>query len=83
VNSNAAKDFPVMESTSLSCAWPELDCSLRFYQGVFGAAACRECGGTSCVLQFQGTPILLVTGGVPILDVVSVTQSESVTSLFL
>jgi len=72
-----------MESTSLSCAWPELDCSLRFYQGVFGAAACRECGGTSCVLQFQDTSTLPVMRGVPVLDMVSVTQIESVTSLFL
>ncbi len=36
-----------------------------FYVDVLGATLVREYGGTSVVLQFQGTWLLLVTGGGP------------------
>lgn len=36
-----------------------------FYTDVLGASLFREYGGTSAVLEFQGTWILLVTGGEP------------------
>ena len=36
-----------------------------FYRDVLGATVYREYGGTSCVLQFQGAWLLLVTGGGP------------------
>ncbi len=43
----------------------DMERSRSFYQDVLGATVYREYGGTSCVLQFQGTWILLVTGGGP------------------
>ncbi len=39
--------------------------SCSFYRDVLGAEIFREYGGTSCVLNFQGNWILLVTGGGP------------------
>jgi catechol 2,3-dioxygenase-like lactoylglutathione lyase family enzyme len=39
-----------------------------FYRDVLGATVYREYGGTSCVLQFQGSWLLLVTGGGPTED---------------
>lgn len=39
--------------------------AVRFYTEVLGASLFREYGGTSAVLQFQGTWMLLVTGGGP------------------
>ncbi len=39
--------------------------AVRFYTEVLGASLFREYGGTSAVLQFQGTWLLLVTGGGP------------------
>lgn len=39
--------------------------ALTFYTKVLGASLFREYGGTSAVLQFQGTWLLLVTGGGP------------------
>ena len=44
-----------------------------FYQNVLGAEIYREYGGTSCVLQFQGAWLLLVTGGGPTEDKPDVT----------
>ncbi len=44
-----------------------------FYRDVLGAAIHREYGGTSCVLTFQGTWLLLVTGGGPTDDKPTVT----------
>lgn len=44
-----------------------------FYRDVLGATIYREYGGTSCVLQFQGTWLLLVTGGGPTADKPDVT----------
>ena len=42
--------------------------SVTFYLDVVGATVVREYGGTSCVLQFLGTWMLLVTGGEPTAD---------------
>ena len=39
--------------------------SRSFYRDVLGAEVYREYGGTSCVLQFAGAWLLLVTGGGP------------------
>lgn len=44
-----------------------------FYRDVLGANVHREYGGTSCVLTFQGTWLLLVTGGGPTDDKPTVT----------
>ena len=38
------------------------------YRDVLGTTVYREYGGTSCVLQFQGSWLLLVTGGEPTED---------------
>ncbi len=43
----------------------EMERSRNFYRDVVGATVYREYGGTSCVLQFQGSWLLLVTGGGP------------------
>jgi catechol 2,3-dioxygenase-like lactoylglutathione lyase family enzyme len=43
----------------------DLERSKRFYRDVLGASLHREYGGTSCVLNFQGRWLLLVTGGGP------------------
>ena len=40
---------------------------------MLGASVYREYGGTSCVLQFQGSWLLLVTGGEPTKDKPTVT----------
>ncbi len=42
--------------------------SLHFYGDVLGATVVREYGGTSCVLKFQGSWLLLVIGGEPTRD---------------
>lgn len=44
-----------------------------FYHEVLGASVYREYGGSSCVLQFQGAWLLLVTGGEPTPDKPGVT----------
>jgi catechol 2,3-dioxygenase-like lactoylglutathione lyase family enzyme len=46
----------------------DLDRARNFYRDVLGAKVFREYGGTSCVLQFQGAWLLLVTGGGPTPD---------------
>ena len=51
----------------------DLDRSRTFYRDVLGAEVYREYGGTSVVLRFQGTWLLLVTGGGPTEDKPSVT----------
>ena len=43
----------------------EMARSKAFYSEVLGASIVREYGGTSCVLQFLGNWILLVTPGGP------------------
>jgi catechol 2,3-dioxygenase-like lactoylglutathione lyase family enzyme len=47
--------------------------SRAFYVDALGASVYREYGGTSCVLQLQGTWLLLVTGGGPTPDKPTVT----------
>ena len=51
----------------------ELQRSVAFYRDVLGASVYREYGGTSCVLHFLGTWLLLVTGGGPTGDKPTVT----------
>jgi catechol 2,3-dioxygenase-like lactoylglutathione lyase family enzyme len=51
----------------------DLEQSKRFYRDVLGASLYREYGGTSCVLDFQSTWLLLVTGGGPTEDKPTVT----------
>jgi lactoylglutathione lyase len=46
----------------------DLDRARSFYRDVLGATVYREYEGTSCVLQFQGSWLLLVTGGGPTED---------------
>lgn len=45
----------------------------NFYRDVLGATVYREYGGTSCVLDFRGAWLLLVTGGEPTEDKPTVT----------
>ena len=56
----------------------EINQSRDFYRDVLGAEAYREYGGTSCVMRFQGSWILLVTGGEPTKDKPTVTFSTPV-----
>jgi catechol 2,3-dioxygenase-like lactoylglutathione lyase family enzyme len=51
----------------------DIERSRWFYRDVLGATVFREYGGTSCVLNFQGSWILLVTGGGPTKDKPDVT----------
>ncbi len=46
----------------------DLSSAKTFYSDVLGAEVYREYGGTSCVLSFLGTWLLLVTGGEPTQD---------------
>ena len=46
----------------------DMHTSKEFYTKVLGAVIYREYGGTSCVLQFLGNWILLVTSGGPTQD---------------
>lgn len=43
----------------------DVDTAKKFYRDALGASVYREYGGTSCVLEFQGCWLLLVTGGGP------------------
>ncbi len=67
-------DFPTdgVELTQLLVV-SDMERSRSFYRDVLGAAVVREYGGTSCVLNFQGSWILLVTGGGPTKDKPDVT----------
>ncbi len=47
-----------------------------FYRDVLGASIYREYGGTSVVLDFLGSWILLVTGGEPTVDKPNTTFAE-------
>ncbi len=64
-----AAEFPAegMELTHLLVV-SDLATSMPFYRDVLGAEVYREYGGTSCVLRFLGTWLLLVTGGEPTKD---------------
>jgi catechol 2,3-dioxygenase-like lactoylglutathione lyase family enzyme len=72
--SERAREFPTdgVELTHLLVV-SDLERSRWFYRDVLGATIYREYGGTSCVLQFQGTWLLLVTGGPPTPDKPTVT----------
>lgn len=67
-------DFPTidMELTHILVI-SDMEKSKVFYSEVLGARVVREYGGTSCVLNFQGNWLLLVTGGGPTKDKPSVT----------
>ena len=56
----------------------DLERSRHFYRDVLGAEEFREYGGTSAVLQFAGTWLLLVTGGGPTPDKPTVTFAPPV-----
>ena len=67
-------DFPTegVELTHLLVV-SDLARSRQLYRDVLGATVYREYGGTSCVLNFQGSWLLLVTGGGPTRDKPTVT----------
>ena len=68
------QDFPTdgVEVTLLRVVG-DLNQSRHFYRDVLGAQEFREYGGTSAVLKFAGTWLLLVTGGGPTPDKPTVT----------
>ncbi len=68
------RHFPVdgVEMTHLLVV-SDVERSRRFYADVLGATLYREYGGTSAVFRFQGTWLLLVTGGGPTDDKPDVT----------
>ena len=51
----------------------DLEASRHFYRDILGAEEFREYGGTSAVLKFAGTWLLLVTSGGPTPDKPTVT----------
>jgi catechol 2,3-dioxygenase-like lactoylglutathione lyase family enzyme len=63
------KEFPTsdMELTHILVV-NNMKQSRHFYGEVLGATVVREYGGNSCVLKFQGSWLLLVTGGGPTRD---------------
>lgn len=67
-------EFPIegMELTHIMVVG-DIDRSRAFYQDVLGAEIYREYGGTSIVLRFLGTWLLVVTGGGPTDDKPTVT----------
>jgi len=67
-------DFPTsdMELTYILVV-SNMEQSRHFYGDVLGATVVREYGGTSCVLKFQGSWLLLVIGGEPTCDKPTVT----------
>jgi catechol 2,3-dioxygenase-like lactoylglutathione lyase family enzyme len=69
-----AAEFPAdgMELTHILVI-TDLERARSFYVDVLGATLEREYGGSSAVLSFQGTWLLLVTGGGPTPDKPSVT----------
>ena len=64
-----AVDFPA-EGTELThiLVVQDLEKSKLFYRDILGCEIYREYGGTSCVLKFQGSWLLIVTGGEPTRD---------------
>jgi lactoylglutathione lyase len=74
-----SSDFPTegMALTHLLVV-RDLERSRAFYRDVLGAEVYREYGGTSVVLRFLGTWLLLVTGGEPTQDKPDVTFAAPV-----
>src|SRR6266566_6793029 len=75
------QDFPTdgVEVTVLRVV-NDLKQSRHFYKDVLGAQEFREYGGSSAVLKFAGTWLLLVTGGGPSADKPTVTFAPPLTS---
>jgi catechol 2,3-dioxygenase-like lactoylglutathione lyase family enzyme len=73
-NADQTANFPTegVEVTILLVV-DDLGRARDFYRDVVGATLVREYGGTSAVLQFQSTWLLLVTGGGPTRDKPGVT----------
>ena len=70
----AENEFPTEGvALTLLLVVSDMERSRHFYRDVLGATVYREYGGTSCVLSFQGTWLLLVTGGGPTKDKPTVT----------
>lgn len=62
-------EFPSPDvAVTLLLVVSDIERSKEFYRDVLGATVYREYGGTSSVLQFQGTWLLLTTGGEPTED---------------
>ena len=74
-----SSDFPTegMALTHLLVVG-DLERSRAFYRDVLGAEVYREYGGSSVVLRFLGTWLLLVTGGEPTQDKPDVTFAAPV-----
>ena len=71
-------DFPTPDMTlTRLLVVADLERSKRWYRDVLGADVQGEYGGTSCVLRFLDTWLLLVTGGPPTEDKPSVTFAPS------
>jgi catechol 2,3-dioxygenase-like lactoylglutathione lyase family enzyme len=64
-----SSDFPAkgMELTHILVV-SDINKSKEFYQNILGATVIREYGENSCVLNFQGAWLLIVTGGGPTKD---------------
>lgn len=73
-NAAGEGDFPTegVEVTHLIVV-SDMAAARHFYHQVLGAEIYREYGGTSCVLSFRGSWLLLVTGGGPTPDKPGVT----------
>jgi catechol 2,3-dioxygenase-like lactoylglutathione lyase family enzyme len=67
-------EFPTsgMEMTQILVV-SDVERSKEFYRDVLGAEVYREYGGTSVVLNFQGSWLLVVTGGGPTRDKPTIT----------
>jgi catechol 2,3-dioxygenase-like lactoylglutathione lyase family enzyme len=72
----AMSTFPAegMELTRLLVV-SDLARSTAWYRDVLGAEVVGEYGGTSCVLRFVGSWLLIVTGGAPTADKPTVTMA--------
>jgi len=71
---SAASNFPTPEmSLTHILVASDIDRSRRWYTEVLGAELYREYGGDSVVLSFNGSWLLLVTGGGPTNDKPTVT----------